>query len=46
MGLGGLVDKVDRLLRGKGEFTLEVVAVVVMQVFTLGCKIPEGFSPT
>ena len=38
--------RVDRLAMGRGEFTLEVVAVVVMQVFTLGWRIPVGLSPT
>jgi len=49
LGLGGPVfdmPRVARLAMGRGEFTLEVVAVVVMQVFTLGCRIPVGFNPT
>ena len=29
-----------------GELMLEVVAVLVMHVLMLGCRIPAGFSPT
>ena len=29
-----------------GELMLLVVAVLVMHVLTLGCRIPVGFSPT
>lgn len=36
----------DTLVQGSGRLTLEVVAVEVMQVFTLGCNIPMGFNPT
>ncbi len=29
-----------------GELMLDVVAVLVMQVLTVACRIPDGFNPT
>ena len=47
VGGATFVDELDTLATAIGRFTLEVVAVEVMHVFTLGCNIPPvGFNPT